>query len=115
MGLVLPGDRDLTSPERRPLPPEELDVSKLRDRDRELVSLHYAGLNGGQIAELLDAERNTIDVALHRALARMPNDQCPIDRKPRAFRSLAWLSFGMPSTYLRRKRSERISEALLQK
>ena len=39
MGLVLPGDRDLTSPERRPLPPEELDVSKLRDRDRELVYL----------------------------------------------------------------------------
>jgi RNA polymerase sigma-70 factor, ECF subfamily len=46
-------------------------MSELSDRDRELVSLHYAGLNGGQIAELLDANRNTIDVALHRALARM--------------------------------------------
>jgi RNA polymerase sigma-70 factor (ECF subfamily) len=46
-------------------------MSKLGDRDRELVSLHYAGLNGGQIAELLGARRNTIDVALHRALARL--------------------------------------------
>jgi RNA polymerase sigma-70 factor, ECF subfamily len=46
-------------------------MSELGDRDRELVSLYYAGLNGGQIAELLDAKRNTIDVALHRALARL--------------------------------------------
>ena len=46
-------------------------MSELSERDRELVSLHYAGLNGGQIAELLDVRRNTIDVALHRALARM--------------------------------------------
>jgi RNA polymerase sigma-70 factor, ECF subfamily len=46
-------------------------IGQLNDRDRELVSLHYAGLNGGQIAILLHAERNTIDVALHRALARL--------------------------------------------
>jgi RNA polymerase sigma-70 factor, ECF subfamily len=46
-------------------------VAELSDRDRELVSLYYAGLNGGQIARLLDAPRNTIDVALHRALARL--------------------------------------------
>jgi RNA polymerase sigma-70 factor (ECF subfamily) len=46
-------------------------MRELGDRDRELVSLHYAGLNGGQIAELLCARRNTIDVALHRALARL--------------------------------------------
>jgi RNA polymerase sigma-70 factor (ECF subfamily) len=46
-------------------------VSELSDRDRELVSLYYAGLNGGQIAHLLEAPRNTIDVALHRALARL--------------------------------------------
>jgi len=39
MGLVLPGDRDLTSPDRRPVPPEELDVQGLRPRDRELVYL----------------------------------------------------------------------------
>jgi RNA polymerase sigma-70 factor (ECF subfamily) len=46
-------------------------LGELGDRDRELVSLYYAGLNGGQIAELLSARRNTIDVALHRALARL--------------------------------------------
>jgi RNA polymerase sigma-70 factor (ECF subfamily) len=46
-------------------------VGELSDRDRELVSLHYAGLDGGQIAALLDVRRNTIDVALHRALARL--------------------------------------------
>ena len=32
MGLVLPGDGDLTSPDRRPIPPEELDVAPLRER-----------------------------------------------------------------------------------
>jgi RNA polymerase sigma-70 factor (ECF subfamily) len=46
-------------------------LAELGDRDRELVSLYYAGLNGGQIATLLNAPRNTIDVALHRALARL--------------------------------------------
>lgn len=39
LGLVLPGDRDLTSPDRKPVPPESLDVSRLNDRDKELVYL----------------------------------------------------------------------------
>ena len=39
LGLVLPGDRDLTSPDRKPLPPEDLDVSRLNERDKELVYL----------------------------------------------------------------------------
>jgi RNA polymerase sigma-70 factor, ECF subfamily len=82
-------DQHLAQPRTLPLdsePPEAPDdletevvervaltdaMSELGDRDRELVSLHYAGLNGGQIAELLDVRRNTIDVALHRALARL--------------------------------------------
>jgi RNA polymerase sigma-70 factor, ECF subfamily len=46
-------------------------LAELGDRDRELISLYYAGLNGGQIAHLLGAPRNTIDVALHRARARL--------------------------------------------
>jgi RNA polymerase sigma-70 factor (ECF subfamily) len=46
-------------------------LAQLSDRDRELVSLYYAGLNGGQIAQLLDERRNTIDVALHRAIGRL--------------------------------------------
>lgn len=37
MGLVMPGDNDVTSVDRRPVPPEELDVAPLRERDRELV------------------------------------------------------------------------------
>lgn len=39
LGLVLPGDRDLTSPERKPVPPERLDVNALNTRDRELIFL----------------------------------------------------------------------------
>lgn len=39
LGLVLPGDRDLTSPDRRPMRPEDLDVSRLNARDRELIFL----------------------------------------------------------------------------
>jgi RNA polymerase sigma-70 factor (ECF subfamily) len=46
-------------------------MDELPDRDRELVSLHYAGLNGGQIAELLETDRNATDVALHRARVRL--------------------------------------------
>jgi RNA polymerase sigma-70 factor, ECF subfamily len=46
-------------------------LDELGERDRELVSLSYAGLNGGQIAELLSADRNATDVALHRARARL--------------------------------------------
>lgn len=37
LGLVLPGDRDLTSPDRKPIPPEELAVGALATRDREIV------------------------------------------------------------------------------
>lgn len=39
LGLVLPGDRDLTSPDRKPVPPERLDVATLNRRDRELIFL----------------------------------------------------------------------------
>jgi aspartate ammonia-lyase len=39
LGLVLPPDRDVTSPDRKPIQPEDLDVSALDARDRELVYL----------------------------------------------------------------------------
>lgn len=39
LGLVLPADRDLTSPDRKPIQPERLDVTRLDARDRELVYL----------------------------------------------------------------------------
>jgi RNA polymerase sigma-70 factor (ECF subfamily) len=49
----------------------EAAFAELNDRDRELVSLYYAGLNGGEIAHLLGGRRNTVEVALHRALGRL--------------------------------------------
>ena len=39
LGLVLPSERDLTSPDRKPVPLDELDVGSLVSRDRELVFL----------------------------------------------------------------------------
>lgn len=39
LGLVNPGDRDVISPERRPIPVDEIDVSGLLARDRELIYL----------------------------------------------------------------------------
>ena len=45
---------------------------KLDDRARELIALRYgADLTARQIAELYDERTNTIEVALHRALARL--------------------------------------------
>jgi RNA polymerase sigma factor (sigma-70 family) len=47
-------------------------VSSLDGRDRELIALRYgADLTARQIAELLGARTNAIEVALHRALARL--------------------------------------------
>jgi RNA polymerase sigma-70 factor (ECF subfamily) len=47
-------------------------LSALTEQDRELVALRYgADLSARQIAELLEARTNTIEVALHRALERL--------------------------------------------
>lgn len=47
-------------------------MAVLDDRERELVSLRYgADLTARQIGELLDMRTNTVEVALHRALARL--------------------------------------------
>lgn len=47
-------------------------VETLDERDRELVALRYgADLTARQIAELLGARTNAIEVALHRALGRL--------------------------------------------
>jgi RNA polymerase sigma-70 factor (ECF subfamily) len=47
-------------------------MSGLSEQDRELVALRYgADLTAKQIAELLEARTNTIEVALHRALERL--------------------------------------------
>ena len=39
LGLVLPPDRALTSPDRRPVQPEQLPAEGLNTRDRELIFL----------------------------------------------------------------------------
>jgi RNA polymerase sigma factor (sigma-70 family) len=47
-------------------------LAGLSEQDRELVALRYGGdLTASQIAELLEARTNTIEVALHRALERL--------------------------------------------
>jgi RNA polymerase sigma factor (sigma-70 family) len=55
---------------------DRLDLARalesLDDRQRELVALRYgADLTAKQIGELLDLKTNTVEVALHRALAAM--------------------------------------------
>ena len=47
-------------------------VARLDERDRELIALRYgADMTARQIAELLGARTNAIEVALHRALGRL--------------------------------------------
>ena len=47
-------------------------VGTLDERDRELVALRFgADLTARQIGELLDMRTNAVEVALHRALARL--------------------------------------------
>ena len=47
-------------------------LDQLGDRDRELIALRYgADLTAAQIAQVMDAQTNAIEVALHRALARL--------------------------------------------
>ncbi|AKF03279.1 hypothetical protein [Sandaracinus amylolyticus] len=73
MGLVLPGDGDLTSPDRRPVPPEELAVGPLRERDRELVYLCAAwmamadAVEDPEETELLSRLRARLEVTADRA------------------------------------------------
>ena len=47
-------------------------VEQLAPRDRELIALRFgADLTAAQIAGLLDMQTNAVEVALHRALARL--------------------------------------------
>lgn len=50
-------------------------VGRLPVRDRELIALRYgADMSARQIAELADMTTNAVEVALHRALARLRGD-----------------------------------------
>jgi RNA polymerase sigma-70 factor (ECF subfamily) len=58
-----------TSPRRLEL---RTAVARLQERERELVALRYgADLTARQIGELLGLRTNAVEVALHRALARL--------------------------------------------
>jgi RNA polymerase sigma factor (sigma-70 family) len=47
-------------------------VRMLEERDRELIALRYgADLSAREIGALLDLRTNTVEVALHRALAKL--------------------------------------------
>jgi RNA polymerase sigma-70 factor (ECF subfamily) len=47
-------------------------LERLDERDRELLALRYgADLTARQIAELMELKTNAVEVALHRALARL--------------------------------------------
>ena len=47
-------------------------LARLAERDRELLSLRYgADLKASQIAQMLDMQVNAVEVALHRALAKL--------------------------------------------
>jgi RNA polymerase sigma-70 factor, ECF subfamily len=47
-------------------------LAKLGERDQELIALRYgAELTAGQIAQVMDLQTNAVEVALHRALARL--------------------------------------------
>lgn len=46
-------------------------LERLGERDRELVAMYYVGMSAPQMAGQLEMTRNAVDVALHRALARL--------------------------------------------
>jgi RNA polymerase sigma-70 factor (ECF subfamily) len=67
--VAAPGELEAESVERIDL---QRAVLALDGRDRELIALRYgADLTARQIAELLGERTNTVEVALHRALAQL--------------------------------------------
>ena len=61
-------------------------VGRLDDRDRELIALRFgADLSARQIAEVLELTTNAVEVALHRALARLRRALEPDDTSSAEF------------------------------
>ncbi len=73
LGLVLPGDRDLTSPDRRPIRPEDLDVERLNDRDRELIYLCAAWM---ALADEIEDPSETKVLERLQARLGLAEDRC---------------------------------------
>jgi RNA polymerase sigma-70 factor (ECF subfamily) len=58
-------------------------LAQLDERDRELVALRYGGdLTARQIGELLGLKTNAVEVALHRALARLRRELSGDESRP---------------------------------
>lgn len=67
--LAAPGDLESEVVDRLAL---EAALSRLSERDQELVALRYgADLKVRQVAEILELTTNATEVALHRALSRL--------------------------------------------
>jgi RNA polymerase sigma factor (sigma-70 family) len=66
-------------------------VAQLDARDRELVALRYGSdLTARQIGELLDMRTNAVEVALHRALARLRSVLDADEAEPSESTELQW-------------------------
>jgi RNA polymerase sigma-70 factor (ECF subfamily) len=80
-----PGDLERDTAVRHEL---RAAVAQLDDRERELIALRFgADLTARQIAETLDLRTNAVEVALHRALARLRRvlgEETVADEVPRA-------------------------------
>jgi RNA polymerase sigma factor (sigma-70 family) len=64
-----PGDLEADTIRRLDL---AVAFARLAERDRELLALRFAGdLTARQIAQILELKTNAVEVALHRALARL--------------------------------------------
>lgn len=66
-------------------------LAALEDRDRELISLRYGSdLTARQIGDLLGLRTNTVEVALHRAIARLRVAHATeaVERPPRSLRGV---------------------------
>jgi len=59
-------------------------VARLDQRDRELIALRYgADLKAAEIAAILELKTNAVEVALHRALARLRRElDATAEREP---------------------------------
>jgi DNA-directed RNA polymerase specialized sigma24 family protein len=65
-------------------------LARLGERDRELISLRYgADLSARQIAEVVGARTNAVEVSLHRALTRLRGHLEEEGRTARRFRPAA--------------------------
>lgn len=84
LGLVLPSERDLTSPDRKPVPLEELDVGPLAVRDRELVFLCASWMAMADNEE--QSEETAVLESIGERLALQAGDRARLKERARTLR-----------------------------